>query len=154
MKIDWINSDEYYHVQLERQTDKKEAIKALILKILQLSDGKDDWNSLILDKWVFNLGRLIGNIQNRDEPIGMDKGYRVAIQFLDYHEKLEASDIDEKTYTNQMNTINEEMQNLIHEVCDEPSFKDQLQGFYEKNNFVIEISEQGQRIGLVLSPCK
>jgi len=146
MKVEWKNSDEYYHSKLDESFDKKEAIKQLILKILDLSQDKENWNLIVLDKWVFNLGRLIGNIQNEDQAIGMDRGYRVAIQFLDFYNRLENS--PDNQYDDNLELINEEMENLIIDVIHEENFKSQLVKFHSTNPFTIEISEQGQRIGL------
>jgi len=82
MEIQWTNSDEYYHVQLDKEFDKKDAVRQLLLKILSLAAEKKDWNLIVLDKWIFSLGRLIGNVQNVDQVIGMDRGFRVAIQIF------------------------------------------------------------------------
>lgn len=145
--MEWTNSDEYYHGQLEEGKDKIEAIKCFVLKILELSRFKTDWNTIVLDKWVFNLGRLIGNIQNSNEPIGKDRGFRVALQFKEFYNRLEASSIE---YDQKLEEINEELESLIFEVFNDENFRKQLQSYYDSNNFTIEITEQGQRIGLVL----
>ncbi len=149
MKIQWKNSDEYYHTKLDGTFDKKEAIKQLILKILELSKDRESWNLVVIDKWVYDLGRLIGNIQNDDQAIGMDRGYRVAVQFLDYYEKLEnsLSDLDEYNYN--LEIMDEELEELIIDIIHEEDFKAQLMEYYEKNPFMIEISKQGQRTELM-----
>ncbi len=144
MNIQWKGSDDYYYARLEENFDKKEAIKELILKILALSVDKKDWNLLVLDKWIFNLGRLIGNIQNEDQAIGMDRGYRVGIQFLDYYNRLENSAPSD--YDRMLEEISEEIENLIIEVIHEDTFRAKLKDYYKKNPFSIEISEEGQRI--------
>ena len=146
MKINWTDSDNYYSSQLDGNFDKKEAIKQLLLKILELAKDTQSWNLIVLDKWIFNLGRLIGNIQNVDEAIGMDRGYRVAIQFLDYYERLESSTDDQ--YSETFDKINKEIEKLIIDVIHEEKFKAQLIEHYRVNPFTIEISEQGERIGL------
>lgn len=146
MKIEWKNSSEYYHCQLADSFDKKEAIRQLILKILDLSHDKKNWNLIVLDKWVDNLGRLIGNIQNENQAIGMDRGYRVAIQFLDYYSRLEKSTT--KSYAKNINTITRELNSLIIEVLQDENFKAQLMKFHSNNPFNVEIADQGERIGL------
>ncbi|MEO0472922.1 MAG: hypothetical protein AAF206_25115 [Bacteroidota bacterium] len=149
MNIQWQGSDEYYRVQLAEDFDKKDAIRQLILKILDLAAGKENWNLVVLDKWIFNLGRLIGHIQNDDQAIGMDRGYRVGVQFLAYYDRLETSPDDR--YDQVLETINEELENLILDVLQDESFKVQLQKYHDQNPFTLEISEQGQRIGLRLN---
>lgn len=147
MKIEWTNSDGYYHVELDGTFDKKEAVKQLILKILELSSNRKSWNLIVLDTWIFNLGRLIGNIQNTDEAIGMDRDYRVAIQFLDYYDRLENSEDDDEDYAENLGTIQYEIEEVIINVIHEENFKSQLMTYYNINPFTIEISEQGQRVG-------
>ena len=148
MQINWTNSDEYYHSKLNEDYDKKEAVKKLIIKTLELSKTKENWNLLVLDKWIFNLGRLISNIQNEDQAIGMDRGYRVSIQFLDYYNRLESS--EENQYDKNLDLISEELENLIIDVIYDESFKKQLMEYHKRNPFNIEISDQGQRTGMTI----
>ena len=150
MKINWTNSDDYYYATLEENGDKKEAIKQLILFILELSEGKNSWNLLVLDKWIDNLGRLIGHIQNNDEAIGYDRGYRVSLQFLDYYNQLNNASDDQIDYV--FGCITEDLDFLIMEVIDnDESLKSQLWKYDKKNPFSIEITDQGQRIGFNLT---
>jgi len=148
--MDWTNSNNYYHSSVENNEDKREAIKQLIIKILDHSKGRDPWNSLVLDKWIFNLGRLIGNIQNVDQAIGMDRGYRVALHFKSYEESLYNED-DEMKYELLIEKYNEELEGLILEVLADDKFKSKLRKKYGQNKFVFEISEQGERKGIVIS---
>lgn len=149
MQIDWKNSNEYYNASLEEGVNKVEAVKELIQKILELSTSARDWNSIVLDKWAYNLGRLIGNIQNDKEPIGKDRGYRVSLQFLEYYNKLKSSEQGEE-YSESLDWINEDMEDLVFELLGDEAFKKKIKIYHDKNPFVIEIAEQGQRTGIAL----
>jgi hypothetical protein len=146
MIINWTNSDEYYHYVVQNESDKKEAIRQLIYKTLQLSADKKDWNSIILDKWIFNLGRLIGNIQNQNEAVGMDRGYRVALKFVEYEEGLKLNEDNSVKYDKCIKNYNEDLEKLIIEVVNEKEFKARIIPFYLNNPFIIEICEQGERL--------
>ena len=151
MEINWIDSDPtYQYAKLPKGTDKSESIKALILKILELSKPHKDWDLLVLDKWVFNLGRLIGNIQNRDQAIGMDRGFRVGLTFEEYAEGLQKAEDNEDEYSDAIDYYNGELDDLIIEVVQEPTFNQKLKAFYAQHPFSIEVAEQGQRINLTL----
>lgn len=150
MLITWKGSDDYHYTSLPAEVDKKAAIQAQILKILELSEGKENWNVVTLDKWIDNLGRLIGHIQNDQEAVGYDKGYRVAVQFLDYYDALETAfqedDFDE--YDDIIWESNKELDGLVAQVAADTAFKTLIQERYRTTPFLIEIADRGQRIGL------
>lgn len=150
MTINWTNSDEYYYADVQKGLDKKEAIRQLVFKILQLSKEKSAWDSVILDKWIFNLGRLIGNIQDKDEAVGLDRGYRVALKFEEYEEGLTASEDSDEEYNDALDFYHEELENLIIEVFNEKVFLDNIRPYLQQNPIVIEICEQGQRTGTII----
>lgn len=148
MNLVWEGGDDYYHTTLAVEADKKAAIQQQILKILELSEGKEDWNVVTLDKWVDNLGRLIGHIQNDQEAVGYDKGYRVAIQFLDYYNQLnEAYESDDfERYDDVVWDANEEIDAFIHELVEDTAFIALLKERHAKTPFSIELANRGQRI--------
>lgn len=150
MNLVWEGGDDYYHTTLAVEMDKKAAIQQQILKILELSEGKKDWNVVTLDKWIDNLGRLIGHIQNDQEAVGFDKGYRVSIQFLDYYNQLDNAYESNNFY--RYNTIvrqaNQQIDELIRELVEDTTFKTLLKERYGTTPFAIELADRGQRIDL------
>ena len=150
MEINWINSDEYYHFDLENGLNKEETIKQLILKTLELSSDREAWDVIILDKWIFNLGRLIANIQNASEAVGMDRGYRVALTFNEYAEGLNLVEDDEEKYDYAIESYNSDLEQVISEVLGDEEFRKMLKPFYDKNPFTIEVCEQGERMGMTI----
>ena len=69
-------------------------------------------------------------------------------KFLDYFDRLENS--KKENYNLNLEIINEEIEDVIIQVVQEENFKAELISAYNLNPFSIEISEQGQRIGLFL----
>lgn len=151
MEITWTSSDSYHSAEIENGADKVAAIQQQILKILDLAGEKEDWNVIILDKWVFNLGRLIGNIQNDDEAVGLDRGYRVGIRFREYYEKMEAATENEQEYNGLIDTFNEELELLVIDALQDPEFSKKMADAYSRHPFHIEVTERGERIDFSLA---
>ena len=150
MQITWEGTADHYHTAIGVEVNKKAALQQQILKILELSKGKKDWNVITLDKWVDNLGRLIGHIQNNQEAVGYDKGYRVSLQFLDYYNQLnEAYENDDfERYDAIVGEANEAINVLVAELVEDLDFRAQLKATYGAQPFAIELAERGQRIGI------
>ncbi len=142
----WENSDSYYYSEVKSDQNKQEAIKQLLLKIIELSEGKDEWNAIVLDKWTVNLGRVIGNIQNTDEAIGLDRGYKVAIH-MDTYRNSHVNQLSD--YQNELLEVKNEREidALIMEVLSDRKFIKRLKQMSGKASLFIEISAYGVRSG-------
>lgn len=143
----WENANNYYTATVKKDENKKEAIKSLMLKITELSKGKEAWNSIILDKWIFSLGRLIGNIQNANQSVGDDRGYRVALHFESYAQELE-NPSNEAKYDWLIDKYSKELETLIIEILNDDIFCKKLLKSSNLNSLIVEICEQGERNGL------
>ena len=148
MELDWKSDSDYHYAVLEDGEDMIGGIRELVTKALELAENKKDWNCLMMDIWMFNLARLICNIQNKEQAVGMDRGYRVALQFKEYHNKLEET--AENQYDPMLIKFKNELVTKIRLAFQDRDFLMSFDDLWVRNPFTVRFASQGQLLNIEL----
>jgi len=144
MKLDWKDDGFYFQAIVSANDNILHAIQLAILKVLQLAEGKDNWNCIMMDMWMHNQGRLICNIQDQEEPVGKDKGFRVALQFHEYSEKLRST--SESEYNQVLHDLKLDLVEKIKEAFNDEDFLMSFDDEWVQNKFTVRVASVGQRL--------
>ena len=130
--------DYYYHTV----TDKEKELDAFVewwCKIVELSEGKEDWNAIIADMWIDNTGRIIGHIQRNDQAVGYDRGFRVSLTIKRWVDELnKAFDSEnEDLYYDVINDAFSEAVQLLQTSAKKSPANEAIKALNVKNSFDI-----------------
>ncbi|MGD1840304.1 MAG: hypothetical protein ACFB0B_05320 [Thermonemataceae bacterium] len=134
----------YHYATVAQDTNKEKALGEWWEKIFTLAAPIKDWNVLIADVWIDNSGRIIGHVQRKEDAIGTDKGFRVALHFDDYVQQLEeAYKATEEVYERVLSDLLLESEELLDSsIWDEAVIK-KAKALYDKHPFEIFRAVQG-----------
>src|SRR5688572_7766946 len=139
---DNFESSSYFYTGCGKESNREIALVEWWLKIIELAHSKTDWNALIADMWIDNTGRIIGHVQNRKDAIGEDKGFRVAITFEHFVDKLDQC--EEKNYFSVHTDILAECIDLLQASAMNEKVLRKLRELNVKNPFQIFYAEYGE----------
>ena len=147
----WTGSGEDKILSIGKGEDKQDAVRFLIVSLMEKvkEENINDWDLLILDMWIDNLGRLIGFVQDSKEPIGRDLGFRYALKFEEYRDKLERA--EENNIYQVLDDIEDDLMWEIIDAINEPQFYKSISDKFPNKSWTIETTNRGERINRILT---
>ena len=129
---------EYHYMMVEVGDDKLQALCTWWLKLFELASKAKNWDAIVCDVWIDNTGRFIGNVQDGNERVGQDRGFRVAITFQDFVDQLnDAYSKDDDSYDEVYSELLTQADEFLSISIIEPEVTDKAKELHQKNPFKI-----------------